>query len=640
MEVDRRHGQETRYKTGFKKRTGQLILSDDHLDFTVGGSSSENVMRVLWKDVVKHQVSPASFTKAHLLRLIMKDPPPGMKKNTLAFSMENRQALEAIRTDVSQRLNRLGVTNSLPNSDDPSRKRPYSELNRQDQSFGSLDPTAMAVARSTILAANPTLRHQHKHLVIESKTISEDDFWATHHHLLEDEYAKISGMTQAGNSSVLQSHLPSSGKVKLGVQQMRQIFILYPAVHRAYEEKVPLELSDEQFWRKYLESEFFHRDRGRLGTVTKNHAVEAGTNGKTQTYDIQDARAAAIGTDDLFSRYDQKIRESDAQVTTPKRKWGTKLAIGQFDLASTFETERGKLLEGPKDNHPPNQNDDGKGARVIQKYNRHWAVVLHPDEAIAGSDLTEVARCSQRQVQRGNKDAFTYGGVDDDMRRLVDYAVAATEDANHAVGLSVESEGYEELTLRNIQAYYAGNVDSNKKPEASPDAKRRHSDFAKAMAATAVGLVQALAASDTPSTLPATSYPNPNLGKGLLKALTKLMEKGAQTDEDSLKMVQNLPDDFRKNLQSYFRRSSELLRHFFGLRTLEGDSNTKKLARIVSGMESFYREMEEMRRNLPQTSDGELMRKMCLPLMRQLDWAFKLYREGTGGGGGGFVAVN
>jgi hypothetical protein len=50
--------------------------------------------------------------------------------------------------------------------------------------------------------------------------------------------------------------------------------------------------------------------------------------------------------------------------------------------------------------------------------------------------------------------------------------------------------------------------------------------------------------------------------------------------------------------------------------------------------------MEEMRRKLPQTSDGELMRKMCLPLMRQLDWAFKLYREGTGGGGGGFVAVS
>jgi hypothetical protein len=36
------------------------------------------------------------------------------------------------------------------------------------------------------------------------------------------------------------------------VEEMRQIFIPLSAVHRAYEEKVPLELSDEQFWRKYL----------------------------------------------------------------------------------------------------------------------------------------------------------------------------------------------------------------------------------------------------------------------------------------------------------------------------------------------------------------------------------------------------
>ncbi len=54
-------------------------------------------------------------------------------------------------------------------------------------------------------------------------------------------------------------------------------------------------------------------------------------------------------------------------------QWGTRLAVGQFDLASTFETERGQLLEGPRDEYPPNIADDGKGARVINKYNRHWA---------------------------------------------------------------------------------------------------------------------------------------------------------------------------------------------------------------------------------------------------------------------------
>ncbi len=66
-------------------------------------------------------------------------------------------------------------------------------------------------------------------------------------------------------------------------------------------------------------------------------------------------------------------------------------AIGQFDLASTYETERGILLDGPKDNHPE-IGDDVKGAKVIQKYNRHWAMVMHPEDATAGSNLMQVAR--------------------------------------------------------------------------------------------------------------------------------------------------------------------------------------------------------------------------------------------------------
>ena len=51
---------------------------------------------------------------------------------------------------------------------------------------------------------------------------------------------------------------------------------MYPAVHRAYEEKVPLELSEEQFWRKYLESEYFvkHYDIDTNATLAKVEGVK------------------------------------------------------------------------------------------------------------------------------------------------------------------------------------------------------------------------------------------------------------------------------------------------------------------------------------------------------------------------------
>ena len=64
------------------------------------------------------------------------------------------------------------------------------------------------------------------------------------------------------------------------------------------------------------------------------------------------------------------------------------------------------------------------------------------------------------------------------------------------------------------------------------------------------------------------------------------------------------------------------------------------MAKIVGGMDTLYREMDVMRKALTQVETDEMMRKMCLPIMDQLDWAFKLYREGSGSGSsGGFVTV-
>ena len=143
----------------------------------------------------------------------------------------------------------------------------------------------------------------------------------------------------------------------------------------------------------------------------------------------------------------QKIREAK-NSEEGSRKWGTNLAVGQFDLASTFATERGNLLEGPKDNHPQSANDS-KGAKVIQKFNRHWAMVMHPEDAVAGSDLMQVARQSVKDVLPGDQDAQAGGGIDDEMQRLVGFAMASSQEANHALGIGLQdSDEYQPLELK------------------------------------------------------------------------------------------------------------------------------------------------------------------------------------------------
>lgn len=571
---------------------------------------------------------------------------------------------------------------------------------------------------------------------------------------MADEYAKISGKMNPGMSSDIKSSLDlgvgsygrggggggggksSSGKkddkkegkegksssgnrgiVHLGVEEIRQIFLMYPAVHKAYEEKVPLELSEEQFWRKYLESEYFHRDRGRIGShvvrVNERERMEkerfgrgggndedkkgksggggSGEDGDdkkgkkdekkkkkdgddTMGEDEAKSRLAAAGTDDIFSRYDRRnfmtgVGAMDPSLTSrnlqSKNAVGTRMAIGQFDLAATAETERGsRLLEG-LDFHPPPEYDS-MGARVIDKYNRHWAIVLHPNETKAGVDLAMVARMSATEGDDEviEEDAKVNGGVDREFRRLVGFANASEIGADHSRGVG-EDEGddevYKELTLHNVDAY-SGKFSTNGKASSGSGGATKSSDsqmmvakyLATHMRTSTEPLLRDESTGKTKGFCSAptlkNSLPDPKIGRMLLEALTKKMAADSQTEADIQRLADTLPEEFRTKLASFFRRSSELLRHFFSLRSLfNNDPNgsdggaaslseaeKNRMANIVKGMQKVHGEMYEISRNLPL-----LESKMYKPIMDQLDWAFKLHREdSSAGGGGGFVTVS
>lgn len=635
--------------------------------------------------------------------------------------------MEDARREITSRLSTLGGVNSNNNSKQPqpssSKKRPREQQKRQSSPSSShyvnLDPVALISTRSTLLASDPALRAQHRLLVLDGGTLSEEDFWETHSRLVANEYAKISGKTNRGMSSDIKSSLDlgistqskkgqkkgaaaRGGIVHLGVEEMRQIFIMYPAVHRAYEEKVPLELSEEQFWRKYLESEYFHRDRGRIGAhvgkVNERERMEQervfGKNKQNYDRDGEKAnekkmskeekkkeeekgmgedeaksRLAAAGTDDIFSRYDAKGTSSQHNEHASlgrnhhnrhrHRKLGTQLAVGQFDLASTAGAERGDRFLG-KDLHPPPEKDSA-GAHVIDKYNRHWAIVLHPTESTAGMDLGSVAAKSARDdatTKKDDEDAKANGGCDREMRQLIGFANADDNDADYARGVGDDEDNdLMELHLHNVDAYtgkFGAASDDHTSNGGKEDDPKLHLTYAKYLAA-------AMRASTEPILREKTAgkakgfcnaptlvkpLPDPRIGRGLLEALTKKMAADSQTDADAQQLAETLTEEFKTKLATFFRRASELLRHFFSLRSVfnesgdghggigPSDSQKNRLTNIVKGMEKVHGEMYELTRNLPMMES-----KMFKPIMEQLDWAFKLHREDSSKSTGGFVTV-
>jgi len=579
-----------------------------------------------------------------------------------------------------------------------------------------------------------------------------------------DEYAKISGKRDAGRSSDIKSSLDlgvsisgaakkkkssggnsgggsdkkdgsgggggdkkddkkstsakssvSGGVVHLGVEEIRQIFLMYPAVHRAYEEKVPLELSEEQFWRKYLESEYFHRDRGRIGAhigrVNEREQMEKERFGKRKQTDDEmkkkkkkkegseennavmadeeaNTRLAAAGTDDLFSRYERGLTGSTMLGSTTdhgsnigggtssssNKKLDTiNIAVGQFDLASTAETERGGRFLSGMDLHPPPEQGS-QGSRIIDKYNRHWAIVLHPQESTAGVDLS-VVTAAKSVVEGGGsnssggtgtveEDAKVNGGIDREMRRLIGFADADEGNADFARCTGDDAvddgtgNGYSELHLSNIDAYRGkfGSTtttdDSASKKKSNEEKNLKYAQFlAKDMRANTDALLKASTTGKSKGFCNAhtlkQALPEEKIGRPLLEALTKKMAADSQTDADVQQLADSLPEDFRNNLATFFRRSTELLRHFFTLRSVFSDdsdgnggfgrseSQKAKLSNIVKEMEKEYGKMSELTKTLTLMES-----KMFRPIMDQLDWAFKLHREDDSKTRGGFVAVS
>merc|ERR1712232_87824 len=117
---------------------------------------------------------------------------------------------------------------------------------------------------------------------------------------------------------------------------------------------------------------------------------------------------------------------------------------------------------------------------------------------------------------------------------------------------------------------------------------------------------------------------------------TKTIAKDSKTDADTLEIANSLPVDFKKTIHSYFRRTSELLRHFFGLRRLEMEqaegrnknAYSEKLKKIVKGLETLHNEINDLRTKQEATgTKGKTMVGMCFQIMEQLNWAFKLHRE-------------
>jgi transcription initiation factor TFIIH subunit 1 len=232
---------------------------------------------------------------------------------------------------------------------------------------------------------------------------------------------------------------------------------------------------------------------------------------------------------------------------------------------------------------------------------------------MAGVDLRGVAARSAREGATSaaggdvdDEDARVNGGCDCEMRRLVGFANAHGGDADFArgVGDDDDDDGHMELRLRDVGAY-AGKFGPSDGAGGKDGDANLHLQYARILAAKMRAQTEPILREKTSGrargfcNAPTLTkpLPDPKIGRGLLEALTKKMSADSRTEADVQHLADTLPEEFKTKLAAFFRRASELLRHFFSLRSVfsesgnanggigQSESQKNRLASIVKGME-------------------------------------------------------
>ncbi|KAI5123068.1 hypothetical protein M0805_000502 [Coniferiporia weirii] len=163
-----------------------------------------------------------------------------------------------------------------PHSTQPVSRAASVSSNGRASSSTPGGPTEDFRIRKKVLVKNTELASLHRELVMSGQ-ITESEFWEGREHLLLAETAQES--QRRGRPGQLVDPRPETvvgGDIKIVItpQLVHDIFEEYPVVSKAYNETVPNQLSEAEFWKRYFQSKLFNSHRASIRSSAAQHVVK------------------------------------------------------------------------------------------------------------------------------------------------------------------------------------------------------------------------------------------------------------------------------------------------------------------------------------------------------------------------------
>ena len=559
---------------------------------------------------------------------------------------------------------------------------------QKNEKNGRLETSAAELAaRDALLASNPELAAAHGRLVRGSRfaagdesslaAVDEDEFWSARGHLFTDAVLKKGAGQKTGISNALDADIKGArsgagnsqrgGDVvtaTLSNEKMHRIFAERPAVRAAFLENVPKNMTEREFWTRFLRSEYFKAARAGAPPQGEQEAADLALFARRP--ETQKQRAATA-----------KRVSADVNLAADAGDFGV------FGRASSVVTELGAVegeggrgghgifRDGAKEPPPPSSavavaaaKEGGGGGKAaaakhaametLRSLNHHASVVLRgrPDAPVTDARSAALAAEAQEEAEKeSGKNAVAVETETKEKNLLVAASFVALEDLLDATAAPAKT-----LRIDDPSRYFASVAEtetrtSEEASEAS-DAKRRKKEeerfeFGQAVARAAAAMRFVLDADEKgvgskekeeTKGEPFSPAVDVAAARRVLDELSSASRRAAAASSRGaswvgLGMLDDASDSDKAALGSIASEASrdaataaELLRHFWSAAPLTSVARWEKASRVVRALGTLYDRMDARKKALPPGA-RHVHAQRCRPLVSAMDGAFSFFDD-------------